>query len=303
MMESGSASLPPIRSLKKFIPDLEESPKGANFPLNKTWAHHGANSYYKPYDAALRRLYGAPSSVEDYCAKGHLVTADQHRAMFEAVNHRMWDITSGFTQWKLNSCWPSVQWQIFDWYLTPMVSYYYIKRACEPLHVQLSPLDSMVEVINQRLEPQGNLEVKAKVYDFNSTLKWEKSAKADLEANTYKDIFAIPAISDLTPVYFVRLELKDGAGKLVSDNFYWLSSAKPDDFTPLSKLPPVKLDVSHTVETKGEKCVVHVTVKTQLTKSRFSFMSWRQRVLMGKRYYPFSGRITISVCCPMNRSR
>ncbi|HIE27440.1 TPA: hypothetical protein EYP66_09155 [Candidatus Poribacteria bacterium] len=54
-------------------------------------------------------MYGSPESVEDHCKKGHLVTAEQHRAMFEAVNHRMWDITSGFTEWKLNSCWPSVQ--------------------------------------------------------------------------------------------------------------------------------------------------------------------------------------------------
>ena len=268
-MECGSASLPPIRSLKKFIPDLEESPKDVHFPLNKTWAHHGANAYYKPYDEALRRLYGAPSSVEDYCAKGHLVTADQHRAMFEAVNHRMWDITSGLTQWKVNACWPSVQWQIYDWYLTPMVSYYYIKRACEPLHVQLSPIDSVVTVVNQRLKPRDNLEVGAKVYDFDSNLKWEKNAKVDLAENTYQDVFAIPAVPDLTPVYFVRLELKDGDGKLVSDNFYWLSSAKPDDFTSLGKLPPVKLDVSHTIEDKGEERVIHATVKNPTNKIAF----------------------------------
>ena len=68
--------------------------------------------------------------------------------MFEAVNHRLWDITSGFTQWKINSAWPDVQWQIFDWYLKPMVSYYFIKRANEPLHIQLGLLEPMVTVVN-----------------------------------------------------------------------------------------------------------------------------------------------------------
>jgi hypothetical protein len=57
--------------------------------------------------------------------KGHLVTAEHHRAVSEAVNHRMWDITSGSLEWKLNSSSPDVQWQIHDWYLRPMVSLYY----------------------------------------------------------------------------------------------------------------------------------------------------------------------------------
>ncbi|MGA2619027.1 MAG: hypothetical protein ABSF26_15570 [Thermoguttaceae bacterium] len=89
-----------------------------------------------------------PESVADYCWKGHLVTADQHRSFYEAVNHRMWDITSGFTEWKINSCYPDVQWQNFDYYHKPMVSQFYIKRACEPLHVQLNLVDNAVSVVN-----------------------------------------------------------------------------------------------------------------------------------------------------------
>ena len=57
-MESGSASLPPVDSLRRFIPDLWDAKPGKLFPLTETWAHHGANHYYKPYDEALRRLYG-----------------------------------------------------------------------------------------------------------------------------------------------------------------------------------------------------------------------------------------------------
>ena len=97
--------------------------------------------------------------------------------MFEAVNHRMWDITSGLTQWKLNACWPSVEWQIFDWYLKPMVSWFYIKRACEPLHVQLNLPDRIVSVINTRLTPQPDLAVRARVFDLGAKLLWEKDGQ------------------------------------------------------------------------------------------------------------------------------
>ncbi len=261
MMESGSASLPPIDSLRKFLPDLEAAEPGPCYPLTKTWAEHGANHYYKPYDEALRRIHGQPTSVADYCRKGQLLTADQHRAMFEAVNHRMWEITSGFTQWKINACWPSVQWQIFDWYLRPMVSYYYIKRACETLHVQLCPLDSTVTVVNHRLEPAGALRATARVYDFAMKLLAEKTAKTTVGANTYQDVFALPRIESLTPVYFVQLELRSGDGNLVSDNFYWLSSRKPADLKDLAKLPLVKLESSHRLERHGENTVMHVRLR------------------------------------------
>ena len=267
-MECGSASLPPVDSLRRFLPDLWDATPGPHFPLTKTWAHHGANKYYEPYDAALRRLHGEPVSVEDYCLKGHLVTADQHRAMFEAVNHRMWDMTSGLTQWKSNACWPSIQWQLYDWFLKPMVSHYFIKRACEPLHVQLCPLDNTVAVINHHLQPQSDLEVRARVYDMAMKLRWEKTAKVSLAANRCQDVLTIPAIADLTPVYFVKLELKRPGGELASDNFYWLP-LDGGDLTPLAELPPVKLVTFHEVADEGPEKVVRVRVTNPTDRLAF----------------------------------
>jgi len=193
-MESGSASVPPISSLNKFIGNASaRSADEKLFPLTPTWAHHGANNYYAPCDVALRRLHGEPDSVVDYCWKQHLVTADQNRAMFEAVNHRMWEITSGFTQWKINSCEPSIQWQIFDWYHKPMVSWFYVKKAGEPLHVQLNSPDRVVSVINTRLTPQRDLEVRARIFDLNGKLLWEKTDKADAPANSYGKPSRLPS--------------------------------------------------------------------------------------------------------------
>ena len=72
MMEGGSASLPPISSLARFLPEVKAPMKerGPLYPLDRDWAHHGANHYYKGYDQALRRLLGEPESVADYCWKG-----------------------------------------------------------------------------------------------------------------------------------------------------------------------------------------------------------------------------------------
>jgi exo-1,4-beta-D-glucosaminidase len=259
-MESGSASLPPISSLAKFLPDLgARGTNGAPFPLTADWAHHGANHYYKPYDQALRRLHGEPESVADYCWKGHLVTADQHRAFYEAVNHRMWEITSGFTEWKINSCFPDVQWQIFDYFHKPVVSYFFIKRACEPLHVQMDLIDHAVSVINCRPEPQPGLEVAASVFDLDAKLLWQNSAKLDAPANAFREAFAVPGLTDLAPFVFVKLQIKD-AGRPVSNNFYWLPGRDTGNYQALQTLPRVKLEATAKVEDAGDEQFVRVKV-------------------------------------------
>ena len=280
--EVSIASLPPVNNLNKFIPDLfKQRGSGAETNLlDAAWAHHDASHYIKDFDPAIRLFYGPPHNVVDYCWKAQLLSAERHRAWSEAVNHRMWDITSGVWQWKLNSCWPSVGWQLYDWHLKPMVSSYYYKSAFEPLHVQLSPLDGTVTIVNRRLQPAPNLDVQASVFDSRMKLRWEKRTTGSVEANTYRNVFAIPPLADLTPVYFVKLQLSRD-GKPASENFYWLSSKPYADihadlnalpkggFTPLSatntadfstlqQLPQVKLNVSHQIERPGGQRVAHV---------------------------------------------
>jgi len=256
-MESGSASLPPISSLNKFIGNARAHNTGDKlFPLDATWAHHGANSYFTEYDAAIRRLHGEPESVTDYCWKGHLVTADQHRAFYEAVNHRMWEITSGFTEWKINSSYPDVQWQNFDYYFKPGVSHFYIKRACQPLHVQMDLIDYTVGIANNRLQPLSGLALSARVFDLNANLLWERTGNLDVPANAYREAFSISNLTSLAPFLFVKLELRNAAGRVVSDNFYWLRGQGVSDYKALQTLPLVKLEAASRLEDlSGEKRV------------------------------------------------
>ena len=260
-MESGSASLPPISSLAKFLDNVNAQTDGGKvFPLNATWAHHGANSYFIEYDAAIRRLHGEPGNVADYCWKGHLLTADQHRGFYEAVNHRLWGVTSGFTEWKINSSYPDVQWQNFDYFLKPGISHFYIKRACQPLHVQMDPIDHTVSVINTRLQPQPGLEVKARVFGLDAKLLWEKSSRVDVPANAYRETFSISNLARLAPFVFVKLELNDTAGRKVSDNFYWLRGEDVSDFKALATLPIVQLEANLRVEDRRGEKQVHVSL-------------------------------------------
>jgi len=270
MLESGSPSVPPIESLRRFLPDLEQvRPDSTYCPLTSAWAHHDACHYFKPYDEAMRRIFGQPKTVADYCRRSQLLTYDQHRAMFEAVQHRMWEITSGFCQWKLNACWPSVEWQIYDWYLRPMLSLYAIRKATEPLHVQLSPLDRMVTVVSSRPEPVEGLRVRARLLDLESKLRWEHQQTVEIPADGFREVFPVPVPEDITPVYFVRLDLVDRNARQVSENFYWLPRSDLKELAHLEKLPAAEVSAQMTLHPQATETAAEVTVQNRSDRIAF----------------------------------
>ena len=272
--ELGVASVPVYSSLKKFIPRLSTDTKNAIFPLDSTWAEHGAwddNNYaFRGYDNAIRTLYGKPASVEDYARKAQYVNANSYRAMFEAANHRMWTITSGVMLWKLNDCWPSVLWQLYDWYLCQNASYYYAQNAMEPVHIQMNANSRMISLINTRHVGIDSLSVLVSIVDLNMNVLWFKSEPVSIEADCYKELFSVPTGKISTPVYFVKLELKR-KGHLVSENTYWLSSKEKPDYSALANLEPVEVEISGYKEDAGKEC--HMTVNLKNNTGKLSFFN------------------------------
>ena len=253
--EAGIPSVPVLESLGEFLPP--EPDPAVKFPLNDVWGYHDAcedNGKYSLYDQAIRERYGEPANLADYARKAQLVNAESYRALFEAVN-QAGSKTSGVMLWKGNPAWPSVSWQIYDWYLRPHAGYYFIKKACEPLHIQLNPSDGSAWVVNATREDRRNLEARIRIYDPTFKLTRESSATIDVPAGSVREVPDAsarevarsapdsPSAGLLPPggAGYVALRLYD-KGKLVSDNFYWLS---PDGrFGFLASLPPAGLEVS-----------------------------------------------------------
>lgn len=279
--ELGIPAIPTLSSLKKFIFNVGHDKENPLFPLDSVWAEHGAwdgNGYaFRAYDNAIRNLYGFSQrdgypnskSIEEYVRAAQMVNADGYRAMFEAANSRMWDITTGVMLWKLNSSSPEVLWNIYDWYLNPNAAYYFSRKALEPLHIQMNANDYMVSVINTHSNSVNNLKVNAKVYDFNMNLKWEREEVIKIKKDGYREIFRIPRLSKITPVYFVKLELLNKKGKILSDNIYWQSSKTTEDYSDLLKLENVKLDLTYIVEDAADEYLVKVKVKNPTKKLSF----------------------------------
>jgi exo-1,4-beta-D-glucosaminidase len=115
------------------------------------------------------------------------------------------------------------------------------------LHIQYSYADSNIWVVNGFYKDFGGLKASLRLYNFNMEEKLAKEAAVSIASDESKKVITFDKPADISPVYFLKLELKDASGKLLSSNFYWLSVKGDEkaDFTDLNKLP--KVDLNYTV--------------------------------------------------------
>jgi exo-1,4-beta-D-glucosaminidase len=147
------------------------------------------------------------------------------RAMFEAYGRNKYTST-GVIQWMLNNAWPSLIWHLYTYHHETDGGYFGTKKALEPLHIQYSYDDHSVWVVNSTYKPASGLSASATVFDLNLKPLFTKSSALDLKADSSQSAIEIPdnIFSPESQLYFVRLQLKNGGGKIVSDNFYWVPS-------------------------------------------------------------------------------
>jgi len=248
--------------------------------MDDVWNFHAGGERFTNvniFTDGLNGRYGSATSLDDYERKAQAMTYDGQRAMFEAYARNKYTAT-GVIQWMLNNAWPSLIWHLYDYYLVPAGGYFGTKKACEPVHVQYSYDDNSVVVINGTQEPLKGMRVTAKIFDIDAKEKASRNAALDLPTDSAAKAFDLPVPDGLSTTYFPKLALHDSAGKLVSDNFYWLST-KPDvldwakrsdtvytpqkefaDLTALNALPKAKLTVTKTLHPSGSSHQMTVSV-------------------------------------------
>jgi exo-1,4-beta-D-glucosaminidase len=294
---SPGPAIPPLASLRKFIPPEHL------WPIDEYWNYHAGGSIgvfadIKVFTEALNARYGEAKSAQDFSMKAQAMDYDGQRAMYEAYGRNKYNAT-GVLQEMLNNAWPSLIWQLYDYYLRPAGGYFGTKKALEPLHIQYSYDDRSIAVVNSLYREFKGLRATARVYNFDLTEKFSNNVKLDVPEDGVVRAFAIPEISGLSTTYFVSLALDDAVGHRLSTNLYWLST-KPDvlawdkaewyytptksfaDLTALQGLPPVDLQLTASHESPGRghsresekpnarEMVTHITVENP--SSNLAFM-------------------------------
>lgn len=276
---SPGAAIPTIESLRRMLPTEHL------WPIDSWWEYHttGMAQTLDVFTKALSKRYGSTKSAEEYARKSQVQAYETHRAMMEAYGRNKYTST-GIIQWMLNNAWPKTIWHLYDWYLRPGGSYFGIKKACEPLHVQYSYDDRSVVVVNSYYRGFPGTKITARIYNLDMFEKFSRTITIDIPADSSQRIFALPEVAELSSTYFVDLRLHEPSG-LASRNLYWLSTAPETldwerqnvisgdyhismwaptrtfaDYLALNTLPRVDLTVSARSRRSGEVGSTTVTV-------------------------------------------
>jgi hypothetical protein len=230
--ELGSPTIPSVESMRRMMPGNKL------WPVNEVWGMHdwwlgsgwqGAG-LCGPTQTAIA-AYGAPEGIEDFCRKAQMVNMEVYKAIYEAWNDRMWNDCTGVMIWMSNPAWPSLTWNTYDYYMEPTAAYFACRKACEPIHIQWNIATNHIKVVNSTLNELRGLNAEAVLYNLDGSLVQTKTAQLNCPANSVQDCLQLfvpgeTEVDRLSNVHFIKLALKDNAGKLLSSNFYWRSKAE-----------------------------------------------------------------------------
>jgi hypothetical protein len=309
--ETGLPSQPPFNIMSKIIPDLVWD-NTLPFPLNNTWGYHDAatgNGRWDLYYEEMVKRYGKPESMENFCDKMQLMNAIGYQGIFEAAGHKLNDI-GGVMLWKLNAAFPSVVWQVYDWFLQPNAGYYFMQNACEPVHIQLNLNDLKVLVLNRTYQPVPGLVAQVDLFGLDSRSLFHNEKNISLLATDIKETISLSSVlANAKGVNFVVLNLKNSEGKVISHNVYWLS--KDEDYKSLNDLPETTVQVNLLKEVKG-KSENSWTIQITNKSDKLAFFIRPQVMLNGEEVRPSYWSVnyftlapaesaTLTVGCPFQK--
>jgi exo-1,4-beta-D-glucosaminidase len=263
------ANLPAVSSLRRMASEDKLWPLGKDLGAHATSSGSAMNNT-RSLEETIAGLYGEAKDLDDFVRKGHAVDYDGTRAMFEAFRVNL-PATTGIVQWMLNSAWPSIYWQLYDWYLVPTAGYYGTRKACAPVQLIYNIKDARVYAVN---ETPGSVEVTA---SFDLLNAGSKGVASGSKTVTVKEREPLP-VFDLSKYkgkeLFLSLRLTDASGKALADNFYCLPArwntyawkkanwyvtpiTRYADFRFVTQLPPAKVRCD--VAADGDTYTVTVT--------------------------------------------
>ncbi len=285
--EGDNETIPPLESIKKFIP------ADKLWPINEYWYFHsGANEGNNTLENIRRvidKRYGPSSSAEAFSRKAQLAHYEDVRAQYETYATH-WADRKMMIHWMMNNPWPSFFGHLFDDYYKQGGGYFGAKKGLRPVNVVWDYYaggdrsKATLYVVNQTAEARSKLKVAVEFFNLDGTRKYfTEISNFSIGPNTSREAITVPRIPNLDPTYLVRGVLMDSADKDASDkdkvlaeNVYWesttdddLGEAKNDeqfkttlakwaDLSALNTMPRSELNVSTSSqagELNGEKQV------------------------------------------------
>jgi exo-1,4-beta-D-glucosaminidase len=220
---SSGVGTPPESSLKRFLSpsDLDDLWKNPNKGLYHMSTSVSAFHTRENYNDALWARYGAPTSLKEYLLLSQMADYEASRAQFEAYASHWGSArkATGMIYWMLNNAWPSLHWNLFDYYLQPGASYFGAKMGARKEHVMLDYSRMSVWIANRAIDKAGDRTVEIEFLGLDGKSIW-KGDPIDVEVwpNSARWVAVLPFVEETA---LLRLVLHDRK-RVLSRNVYWM---------------------------------------------------------------------------------
>lgn len=190
------------------------------WPADDVWGQHDFTRTGAQGDTAfvsmVRRRFGdqAMESAEVFAKYAQWINYDGYRAMYEANNVGR----KGLLIWMSHSAWPSLAWQTYDYWFRPTAACAAVRKACEPLHIQLNPASGCVEVVNACCGDLRGLTASVSLRNPDGDVTYSKSSVLDSAEDSTVSAIDVSDVPD--GLCIVDLTLSSADGKVVSENRY-----------------------------------------------------------------------------------
>ncbi len=207
--------------------------------------------------AALTQQFGPPTSLEDFERKAQMMNYVDYRAIFEGFFARLWTENSGRLLWMTHPAWPSNHWQMYSSDYDTQASYYGVKKAAEPLHVQLDLPNYEVAVINTTRDDRSDLTATSQVISLDNQVLATRTDHLDAPANQATTLARLDLAPHLAKhgVVLVVLTLRDAGNAVISQNTYWQGSDEAS-YQKLDTLTPQPVRITATATREADETVI-----------------------------------------------
>jgi exo-1,4-beta-D-glucosaminidase len=186
----------------------------------------------------------------------------------------------------MNSAWPNLHWQFFDWFLNPAGSFFGSKVGARPEHVSYNYENNTIYLINRlNILSHGDDDARTVTVDLIDTTGKSLShqtVETKTTPNLSQKIAKLDNFDKIKDVGFLRLVLSDSQKNVLSRNVYWLAARNDvlqwnnstwyytpitsySDYTVLEKLSgaTVKTSIKHLPSTADGSQVLQVDLDNQ----------------------------------------
>ena len=282
--ETGTVSVPTLESIHGMMPEKDWE------TITDDWAEHdlarGASGGDK-FPVILAARYGKVANLADFVRKAQLMNYESYRAMYEGRNAQMFHPTTAVITWMSNPAQPSFVWQLYHYDLEPNSSLFAVKKAGEMVHIQFNEATGEPQIVNNLPEPLTGAVAHVSIYILDGSLASEHDTPVTAPASSTTTLGPVELPASISAVHFLKLDLKDAQGKLISSNFYWQAlPEQPDNLADLGDMPPVTLEAKVEHSLAAGQRVITVTLHNPTTHIALMAHLQLRNKISGERILP-----------------